>query len=173
MKVPPYEITDKKVSLEDIFGGKIKQLYEQILNCSSFKEAVPIIENHLIHAIYNSTPYDAIVADASVNIIRTNGSISMNKLYSAYDISERRLEQRFIESLGVSPKFFCRLVRFQNALKLLNSGINLTEITYKCGYFDQSHFIRDFKLFSEVTPNKYLAEKHSIDDIYSTAPTMA
>ncbi len=172
LKVPPYELTDKKISLEDIFGGKIKPLHEQILDCSSLMEAVPLIESHLIKAISNSTQFDAMVANASINILKSKGTITMDRLYSAYGISERRLEQRFNESLGVSPKFFSRLVRFQNALQLINSGINLTEITYKCGYFDQSHFIRDFKQFSDVTPNKYLAEKHSIDDIYATAPKM-
>ena len=170
LKVPPYELTDKKISLEDIFGTRIISFYEEILNSADHKEAFKIIENYLIKVLHDSHPIDRMVEDASKRILKSYGTVQLNSLVSAYNISERRFEQRFNESLGVTPKFYSRLARFQNSLRLLNSGINLTEITYQCGYFDQSHFIRDFKLFSGITPNKYLAEKHSVDDICATAP---
>jgi AraC-like DNA-binding protein len=78
-------------------------------------------------------------------------------LASHFNLSERQFERKFSEYAGMSPKRFMRIVRFENACNLYRNKLekSLTEIAYECGYFDQSHFIRDFKTFSGYEPGQY------------------
>lgn len=97
------------------------------------------------------------------NIHNSCGSISVKSLYDWCGISQRQLEKRFINAAGASPKHFTRITRFLNVCKQIRmrmkQGVNihLTHITQEFGYFDQSHFIREFKVFSGVTPKEFLS----------------
>lgn len=72
-------------------------------------------------------------------------------------LSERSLERLFLTYVGITPILYTRICRFQASLRLLRQGKarSLTDIAYTLGYFDQSHFIRDFKLFSGASPGIY------------------
>ena len=73
-------------------------------------------------------------------------------------ISKRRFEQVFNEQVGLTPKLFCRIRRFQRVLQLINeqNDIDWTDVALSCGYFDQSHFIHDFQSFSGINPTEYV-----------------
>lgn len=163
--MPSREIIDFKINAEELLGSKLNVLYEHVVNAGNPESAIPAIEKYLIEAC---TERDLLIEDISQRIIASKGTISMSALFSAYGISKRRIEQRFLDKIGVSPKFFARLIKYQQTLvqlKKYSACNNLTGIAYKCGYFDQSHFIRDFKSFSGVTPAKYISSKHTFDDI--------
>jgi methylphosphotriester-DNA--protein-cysteine methyltransferase len=76
-------------------------------------------------------------------------------------LSQRRFIQLFSEEVGLTPKLFCRIQRFQEVLCLLEKGAPLhwTELALACGYFDQAHFIHDFQAFSGLNPTAYLAQR--------------
>jgi len=88
------------------------------------------------------------------------GGLSLPQLLRDLCISERQLERRFTRAVGVSPKMFFRIRRFNAALRLMKTGnySTLASIAYALGFADQSHFIRDLKAFSRVTP-KGLSER--------------
>jgi transcriptional regulator GlxA family with amidase domain len=88
------------------------------------------------------------------------GVLSLPELLRDLCISERQLERRFTSAVGVSPKMFFRIRRFNAALRLMKTGnySTLASIAYVLGFADQSHFIRDLKAFSRVTP-KGLSER--------------
>lgn len=164
------EITDKLLDHEAVFGSKIKSLHEQILNISCPEKAVEAIERFFIGQLYSCGKEDLMIADAAFRILNSGGKIEISSLLTPYNVSLRRLEQRFNESIGVSPKFFSKLVKFQYALRQLNEQkekSSLTEIAYESGYFDQSHFIRDFRFFSGITPKKYLAGEFELNKMIS------
>lgn len=73
--------------------------------------------------------------------------------------SERRLSQVFREHVGLTPKMWCRIRRFQVAVRALHSGVDLAwaELALRCGYYDQSHFANDFHAFSGINPTTYSA----------------
>ena len=74
-------------------------------------------------------------------------------------MSARRFIQIFSQEVGLAPKLFCRVQRFKQVLQVIHRGreVDWTEIALSCGYFDQAHFIHDFKEFSGVIPTAYLA----------------
>jgi len=84
------------------------------------------------------------------------------------NVSERQLQRLFLQHVGVSPKFFARTVRINHVfdlLKITNDRL-WHDIVYHCGYFDQSHFIMEFKEFSGVTPEVFFRSTSIITDIF-------
>jgi len=90
-------------------------------------------------------------------LLATNGSTSINQILKD-DLSKRRqLERNFKKQIGISPKQLGKVLRLQTALKmLLNKDESLTNIAYESEYFDQAHFIKDFKEFIGTTPKEFL-----------------
>jgi len=76
-------------------------------------------------------------------------------------VSERRLSQVFREQVGMSPKMWCRIRRFQTAVRALHHGVDVpwAELALRCGYYDQSHFANDFRAFSGINPTTYSARR--------------
>jgi AraC-type DNA-binding domain-containing proteins len=90
------------------------------------------------------------------SIIDAKGTVNIPDLAREQAVSTRQFERRFKEVAGLSPKLYSRVVRFQAATQhRLNGNRDLTEIAYSCGYYDQSHFINDFREFSGYSPKEY------------------
>jgi AraC-like DNA-binding protein len=85
-----------------------------------------------------------------------------------YNISTRYLCKLFLQYTGVTPKLYNKINRFQHSLRLIaENQFSLTSIAYDCGYFDQSHFIRDFKHFAGLTPSSYSPESYPVGQAIS------
>jgi transcriptional regulator GlxA family with amidase domain len=93
----------------------------------------------------------------AVSQMQLNTKISILELASEVNMSKRNFERRFLENVGLTPVFFNRIVRFQKAIKLINqqNKLSFTELAYSTGYYDQSHFIRDFKQFYGQPPKEF------------------
>jgi AraC-like DNA-binding protein len=165
LKIPCGELIDRKIDAVQLFGRSIGVLYDRILREESVDKAISLIEEYF-DGLY--TERDFIIEDISRKIIKSCGILKMDRLYSSYNVSGRRIEQRFLEAIGITPKYFSRLMKYRSALSRMRKSscnINLTSIAYECGYYDQSHFIREFNVFAGVAPTKYLSSKHTIDDL--------
>jgi transcriptional regulator GlxA family with amidase domain len=94
------------------------------------------------------------------HLTNSNYPISITSLANDCNLSRRQFERAFKEYSGFSPKVFLNLVRFNSVIKAKTQANNsLTQIAIDCGYFDQSHFIHDFKTFSGYTPKEYFNQK--------------
>jgi AraC-like DNA-binding protein len=85
----------------------------------------------------------------------TNGAIPVGTIAEHVGHSRRHLATRFREHVGLAPKTFARVVRFSRAVALIRSGRGFAELAHECGYFDQSHLIRDFREFAGTTPAEF------------------
>ncbi|MEM0940577.1 MAG: helix-turn-helix domain-containing protein [Bacteroidota bacterium] len=100
---------------------------------------------------------NAVIIDA-IDLIQVSfGSILIKDIYTELNISKSTLEQRFIKDIGLTPKEFCKIEKLNHFINTYrdNKEMNLTEITYQCGYYDQSHLIKDFNYFLGTSPKKY------------------
>ena len=89
-------------------------------------------------------------------MIEMRGSVNISAMAREHALSTRQFERKFKEVAGLSPKLYSRIIRFQAATKhKLNGRCDLTEVAYACGYYDQSHFINDFREFSGYTPKEF------------------
>ena len=90
-------------------------------------------------------------------LLSTNGSTSINQILKDDLPKRRQLERNFKKQIGISPKQLGKVLRLQTALKmLLNDKESLTNIAYESEYFDQAHFIKDFKEFTGTTPKEFI-----------------
>ena len=96
-------------------------------------------------------------ADGKILIsLKHRGTIKIDDLVKKACISNRQFERTFKDRMGVSPKFYSRLVRFGKAwlLKENNPYMTWTQVAYECNYFDQMHLVRDFKVFADTNPKE-------------------
>ena len=93
-------------------------------------------------------------------ILKNAGSINIDHFAYDANMSERNFERLFAEQVGISPKLFCCITRFNHALdlKLKNLKSNWASIAYECGYFDQAHLVKDFKRFAGNVPSIFLKQ---------------
>jgi AraC-like DNA-binding protein len=107
-----------------------------------------------------------LLVEESLRFIHNNiSSLSVKDLLQYFSISERQFERRFTQTVGISPRSYIRIKRFQTAIRLIKAGQfeRLTDIAYALNFSDQSHFIRDIKAFSGMTPSN-LSQRQ--DDFY-------
>ena len=95
--------------------------------------------------------------DSIDQIKYASGSITVKEIYSSLSVSKSKLEQHFNRAIGLTPKEFCKIEKINYFIKSYykNEGKSLTELTYECGYYDQSHLIKDFRYFMDVSPKQY------------------
>jgi AraC-like DNA-binding protein len=152
-----HELTAKCVDL-GLVHKKEKNLQEKLVNTATIEEQITLLSSSLINSVsLNSNKQDTITKFAVTEISRGKGEVSFDALLKQLQLSERTLERRFKQSIGVSAKLFSRICRFQESLNQLrkNNYQKLSDIAYENGYSDQSHFIRTFKEFTGVSPFDY------------------
>jgi AraC-like DNA-binding protein len=158
---PIKNLANKETSLDLLFEGKsVKELEENIIRATDVKQRIEIIENFLLDRLNDKATVDNIVKSTVDAILLTRGSTSINTLLKA-DLSKRRqLERKFFKQVGMSPKQLGKVIRLQTALKMLLNRQNesLTEIAYESEYYDQAHFIKDFKEFTGTNPKSFLED---------------
>lgn len=97
-----------------------------------------------------------VVHRAVHSVLDAKGSVNIVRLARDHALSTRQFERKFKEFAGLNPKLYSRIVRFQAATQHKLTGTrDLTGIAYACGYYDQSHFINDFRQFSGYSPKEY------------------
>ena len=86
---------------------------------------------------------------------------NLKQMSDKIGFSQRTFIQRFSEAVGLTPKTFCRMHRFQRVLKLIHDAreVDWTDVSLSCGYFDQAHFIHDFRAFAGINPTTYMLHK--------------
>ena len=103
---------------------------------------------------------DKIVISTIETIFNTNGQFSVNEFSKSNNINRRQLARKFSSAIGLSPKQLAKTIRIQATLKvLLNEQItSLTDLAYENEYFDQAHFIKEFKEFTGLTPKEFFGD---------------
>jgi len=158
--IPIKEMENTAIPLDKLFGENGKKLSEQILNANSTSERIQIIEIFLLGELSNKRTIDSIVKSTVETIFNANGKFSLNEFSKSNNINRRQLSRKFSSTIGLSPKQLAKTIRIQTTLKaLLNEEhTRLTDLAYENEYFDQAHFIKDFKEFTGLTPKEFYGE---------------
>lgn len=158
--LPAGELTNQNVPLKYLNKKLNEDLQAKLMDVNSFEERVIIVENSLIGLLAKNN-FDFQRIHQTVELIRkTKGNIEIDLLAANACLSRKQFERKFMEYIGVSPKQFLKTVRFQAAIfiKANNQRMNLTELAYDSGYYDQSHFINEFKTLTGSTPKQFFNE---------------
>ncbi|WP_118975277.1 helix-turn-helix domain-containing protein [Taibaiella koreensis] len=154
---PVQALEDKAVALDALFGKEGSLLAGSVLAAGTAAARIGLVEQFLRQHIADPATIDRIVRATASTILELDGSMPVGALARNLDISRRSLERRFAAAVGLSPKQLSRIIRLQAALQLLlrGQGSNLTHLAYDRDYYDQAHFIRDFKAFTGYTPKQF------------------
>ncbi|HLB24551.1 MAG TPA: AraC family transcriptional regulator [Dehalococcoidia bacterium] len=158
---PMSELANRSVELEDIFGKQANELRERLIAKESWQGRFAIAEAFIAERISHARPASPAVAWAWGRLQASAGSVGIGQLAAEIGWSRKHLIAQFREQIGMAPKTLARVLRFKQALETIESGAELhwSEMAVRCGYYDQAHFIRDFREFTGVTPGEYLTRR--------------
>lgn len=156
--VPLSELTNRVVSLEEVFGGGTGELLERLYDEPRWAERFDLLEQELARRLAEAPHPPAAVTAAWRLLCETGGNVQIGDLARELGYSRRRLSGRFTDELGLSPKAFGRVLRFERATDRLarDDGSRFAEIAQDCGYYDQAHMNRDFREFAGISPGSYV-----------------
>lgn len=159
-RFPLLEIEDKSIGLADIFNREVNQAEKQIYNAKTTEERISVVERFLLDRYSPISVYDEALIDNSIRLIQeSNGQITAAGLAQRLSVTSKTLERKFAAYIGKTPGQYGKLIRFRRILAGFDDykKLSLTEHAFMNGYFDQAHFIHDFKKYSGYTPREFLA----------------
>ncbi|MBS1820718.1 MAG: helix-turn-helix transcriptional regulator [Acidobacteria bacterium] len=151
--------TNLETSLEAIWGVAARSLRDRLGEAATPAAKLETLETSLLDrlAVARSGPTDSLVHYALDALREAPATATVAELSRSTGYSTRYLSQRFSEHVGVSPKLYSRILRFQRSVQQLHRGADIpwAELALSCGYYDQSHFANDFREFSGISPTTY------------------
>lgn len=163
--------TDKVADLDNVLAEEFSELGAVLLEDHSFEEKVRLADQFFLDLKLPSDEQDRAVKDIVEHIILENGLISVSELSNSLDIHERKLGRIFNRYIGVSPKFYSRIVRFAYIFSVVQEKkMTWGEIAQMTGFFDQSHFIKNFREFTGEEPSKYIFEDKNMANFFMNRP---
>jgi AraC-like DNA-binding protein len=158
--LPASELSNEMVDISALFGFEGVLLEEKIMSAEDNNERVKIFTEFITrktHLIKNKEP---LLRQKLKQIIDGREVLSISTVRRDFHLSRRQFERKFKEYAGFGPKAFLNIVRFNALIKSGNKNqTSLTQMAYDFGYYDQSHFIRDFQKFSGYAPSRYFKQQ--------------
>lgn len=154
--IPVSELTDRVLSLDDVWGSAGSDLVTRLGEANNEAARIDRLESALLQwRAKERSPRAALDLPGLAGfVIRRHGRLTVQCLANAAGVSRQHLTRVFRETVGVTPKLFCRLARFQAALWCAGRGksVDWAQAAVEMGYSDQSHMIAEFRQFSSLTP---------------------
>lgn len=151
---------DQVSDLTDVIGRDIKDLHSRLQETNSLAARINLLNDFFIGRLMRASGREERlnrVAHILTSIRKDSTENNITHVADTFGITTRYLHKLVYQHTGLSPKSFDKIHRFQTSLKLIaENKLPLTSVAYDAGYFDQSHFIRDFKSFTGLTPTAYL-----------------
>lgn len=160
--LPLNEICNKETPLSILFGvEEAERLSQTIIQANTTEERIELVERFLFERLNNKATIDNIVKSTVDTMFLSKGSKHLNAILKDDKTKRRQLERNFKKKIGLSPKQFSKVIRLQATLQILLNQTkgNLTDIAYESEYYDQAHFIKDFKEFTGLTPKEFLTDE--------------
>lgn len=157
---PMRELVNNTEAAEDVFGRSISELTQRLATAPDNETRVDLCNRYFLHLLSRQQPRVSYLAEAVRQARQLGARASAEALSRVVFVGERQLQRAFSEQIGVSPKRYGRLVRFEQAARmpLQNPDLSWTDISFDCGYADQAHLIRDFRTFTGENPSAILKD---------------
>jgi AraC-like DNA-binding protein len=154
-KEPLHELFSKSLSLNEVVpASQLELVEERLIEANDNKQRVGIVERFLLSRL-DERRADQMIAHAIQKIKQASGDIKVRDLANDMTISLDPFEKKFRRVTGISPKQFADTIRFRNLISQFSGTESLTELALEAGYFDQAHFIKDFRTFTGMSPQLF------------------
>lgn len=168
--LPLTEFRERNVSPEEAGLKNLCELQKRITDAANFSLCISLIENFLLKQLRVLPEYGMKRMVATIDKVNADPEVNSLALSDTACLSKRQFNRVFSDYIGTTPKEFIRIIRMQRALFLLqqNPQEDFARLACSCGFYDQSHLIREFKLYSGYTPAEYLRQCDPYSDYFST-----
>ncbi len=145
-------------------GKRFYFAQERLLGIKQISLKFQTVENFLLEKFKSKLDPNPAVEYALAEIIRRPDQINLARLNENISYSQKHFIDLFKRQVGITPKAYLRIIRFQRAICEIEQrqAVSWTIISQDCGFYDQAHFINDFKFFSGFTPEEYVSSKNDI-----------
>lgn len=156
-----FKPVDHVVELDLLYGSSVHSLRDQVLEEPVIEKRFQVIESFLMSQARRNLEPDVAIEFALREILNASQMYSIKDLADKIGITQKHLITKFDRIVGLTPKLFTRIAKFQKVIQTIGhrQRIEWSSVAYACGYYDQSHFIRDFVHFSGLNPSEYLVER--------------
>jgi AraC-like DNA-binding protein len=168
-KVPIHLLNNDVVPLEVFLGTRTREFKDLVMSAPTDEARIGVVNNFFMSLIRQlPETYSPVIESAQDRLMQKNGLVNIEGLSNELNISRRSLERHFLENIGMSPKYYAKVLRFNYAfgLKRANPALDWFDIIYNCGYFDQTHFIKEFRHFTGQPPVAFYSKPHPIESAY-------
>jgi len=161
LRMPAGELRDVSVSLDALWGRGAGELRDRLLEAESHQTRFEILERVLLDELARGCGRHAAAGFALRQFMAAPHMTTIASVSEQIGLSPKRFIQVFRDETGFTPKVFCRIRRFQQALERMEGrkSVQWAQVALDCGYFDQAHFIHDFRAFSGINPSTYLVHQ--------------
>lgn len=158
---PAGELSGQHVALDALWGARAAELRERLIEAPTVREKFRILEETLLARARRPLERHPAVAFALDRFERVPHAHSIASVAKRAGLSQRRFIARFRDEVGLAPKRYCRVVRFQEAIRQANNGrrVEWAHVAQACGYYDQAHLIADFRAFCGLRPTEYAEQR--------------
>ena len=159
-RMPASEFENISVALEDLWKRAASEMRERLLAAPTVRDKFRVAEQCLLQQLARPLELHPAVAFALQRICRSRRDVAVSSILGEVGFSQRHFIETFHQQVGLTPKAFCRVRRFQRVLQAVHGqkAVDWADVALDCGYYDQAHFIHDFKVFSGFTPSQYLVK---------------
>ena len=167
-KMPMIELNGQAVAIDALSDPQLTELEKRLSETGDPNACVFHIEQFLYKRFYPLEAYNLRRVNAVMQSVY-RGEQNIDRLAQTACLGYKQFKRVFADYVGANPKDYLRVVRFQKALHSLQiqPQISLTQLAYECGYYDQAHFIKEFKRFSGYTPTEYKSVCQPHSDFFS------
>jgi AraC-like DNA-binding protein len=155
-----HNLFDATISMDQVVRrSELERVEEQLAEASQHSERFFILEQFLLRELRHQLEPDPLVQFLVKQIKNKNGIVRIRDLVRNSGLSQSAVERRFWRIMGTTPRKFASIVRFRQVLQLHSQAGSLTELAYRAGYSDQSHFINDFRRFTAQPPRAFFRQQ--------------
>jgi AraC-like DNA-binding protein len=163
--LPAHALSDQAVDTGTLLGREGQLLEQKIFEASDHRQRATLISQFILQRLAKSRETESPVFASIRQILFSSAALSIPAMADDCFLSRRQFERKFLHYAGYSPKQFQKIARFNAVIKGFEKRPrSLTEMAYDCGYYDQSHFIHDFRLFSGYNPKAFFKYQKDADD---------
>ena len=168
--LPLYQLRNQTVAAAEVLSPFTDELEEQLNEASCARQRVSALESSLLACSTQAPRRDLLLEAAVSRVLASAGQITVDRLAQEIGVGPREMERRFREKIGLGPKSLCRIVRFQDVFRRHGLAEEAwAAVALECGYYDQPHFIKEFKRITGETPPELFSRLDPVTGFFTQA----
>ena len=159
--LPMSELNNLTVEVDSVWGNEIHSIRDAILNAAGIEQRFSILERYFLLKGKGKMENHALVHYSVGQLVQNPQMWTIKRLSDKTGVTQKHLITLFKKYVGLSPKMFSRIYKFQKVIELIEKQrkVDWSLLAFECGYFDQAHFIKEFRDFSGINPSSYLEKR--------------